>query len=527
MTFQKLIFLILLVFSGFILLDHTLFYQPYLAQGDHGRDLYAFAATLRGDLPYRDYWWVYGPLMPFYYAGFFQLFGVSVSSALLGAFTLNMTAAVFVYLTLSLYGPVFLAYLGALWFLLFRPEFFFTFSHVGGIMLLCAFFFFILSSFKLRKTSRLYGALLSAFLLGLVKINFGLGAYVVLGGAAAYHHFYLKEKITRRFLAAGIVSLAGAGLIYWGLLKDLPFYAVRQCLPYLAADHPYNLSVWEGVFLWARQLSAELTGSVVSVIIALTVAVLLGYIVYQIVKGRLDPERRDLLIASFAVLGASYIILNHEFFASGVTYRRFWSYPAGLLMMFIALGAGITFLRRWIGVMLFLAFFAFAATQHARHSQFLEKLIDAGNILNADNARALVQNPPEWLFTVEQSTKFLKETMTEDDVLFALPYDPLYYFLLEQPSPTRQLIFFDHINIPEEQERRVIDDIEAAGTNYVLISNRAFYTREHGLGVFGQTYCPVLYKYIEENFEEIAAVGPWRSYAGWVSGHAVKIFRRK
>lgn len=526
MTFQKLIFLILLIFSGFILLDHTLFYQSFLAQGDHGRDLYAFAATLRGDLPYRDYWWVYGPLMPFYYAGFLKLFSVSVSSVLLGAFLLRIIGGVFVYLTLTLYGPAFLAYMGALWFMLFRPEFFFTYSHLGGITLLCAFFFCVLSSFRFRKLSYLYGALFCAFLLCLVKINFGLCAYVIFGGAALCHHFDFKTTI-RRLTASAALSLTAVALIYFELLKDLPFYAVRQCLPYFKSDHPYNMPVWQGVALWIREWSGGITASPVSMILSTVVAILLGSGIYQMIKGRFDPRQRDFLIASFGVLLISYIFLNHEFFLSGVPYRMFWAYPAGLLIMFISIEISAAHIRRWISILLFLSLLLFTGTQYARHSRALERLIDSGKILNVPNARVLLQNPTEWLSTVEQTTHFLKKTLKNDETFFAMPYEPLYYFLLNRPSPTRQLIFFEHINIPEEQERKVIADLEATKTNYVLVSNRAFYTSEHGLGRFGQTYCPLLFHYIDKNFKKIATFGPWYSSPGWISGHAVKIFQRK
>ena len=49
--------------------------QPLMAQGDHGRDLYVFDRTVQGDQVYADYWWVYGPAMPHYYAFFVDKLG--------------------------------------------------------------------------------------------------------------------------------------------------------------------------------------------------------------------------------------------------------------------------------------------------------------------------------------------------------------------------------------------------------------------------------------------------------------------
>ena len=72
-----ILLLILLSAISILLLMSEIDFQSALAQGDHGRDLYAFRKTLEGKLPYKDYWWVYGPLMPFYYGSFINIFGNS------------------------------------------------------------------------------------------------------------------------------------------------------------------------------------------------------------------------------------------------------------------------------------------------------------------------------------------------------------------------------------------------------------------------------------------------------------------
>ena len=83
-------FLIFTLLAGIFILAPQRDFQLFLAQGDHGRDLYCFKATLDGQLPYRDYWWVYGPLMPFYYSLFLKFFGIQVPSILLGKIVLNL-----------------------------------------------------------------------------------------------------------------------------------------------------------------------------------------------------------------------------------------------------------------------------------------------------------------------------------------------------------------------------------------------------------------------------------------------------
>src|SRR3990167_7907265 len=93
------IFLLVTLFLGFLFLAHHHNFQIYFAQGDHGRDLYAFKATLQGEAPYRDYFWEYGPLMPYYYSLFFKFFGVEIPSILLGKMILNVLSGAFIYLS--------------------------------------------------------------------------------------------------------------------------------------------------------------------------------------------------------------------------------------------------------------------------------------------------------------------------------------------------------------------------------------------------------------------------------------------
>ncbi|MDP8264251.1 MAG: hypothetical protein P9M12_02070 [Candidatus Aceula lacicola] len=138
---QKILFLLLTVFMGIFIFTPYINFQPVLAQGDHGRDLYTFKATLDGSAPYQDYWWVYGPLMPYFYALCFKILGVSVQSILIGKIFLIFASGILFYLTLCLFASPLMALAGTVWFWSFRPEFFYTYNHAGAIP------FFILTIF--------------------------------------------------------------------------------------------------------------------------------------------------------------------------------------------------------------------------------------------------------------------------------------------------------------------------------------------------------------------------------------------
>jgi len=137
MNFTKLnpktIFLLLTILMSALYIWPELNYQDLLSQGDHGRDLYAFDAVTHGKLPYKDFWWVYGPIMPYYYGLFFKVFGVHITSVLLGRALIVVTCSAFFYLSAACLMSPLLAFIASAWFTQGRQEFFFTYNHVGGI----------------------------------------------------------------------------------------------------------------------------------------------------------------------------------------------------------------------------------------------------------------------------------------------------------------------------------------------------------------------------------------------------------
>ena len=125
------IYLLLTIAAGIVLLWPGLNFQDWLSTGDHGRDLDAAEQALRGKIVYQDYWWVYGPVMPYYYAIFYKIFGIKIQSILIGKFVIKMTAGLLCYgAVATLFRPI-TAMMAALWFWTFQQDFFFTFSHIG------------------------------------------------------------------------------------------------------------------------------------------------------------------------------------------------------------------------------------------------------------------------------------------------------------------------------------------------------------------------------------------------------------
>ncbi len=522
-------------------------FYPQLSQGDHGRDLYSAQAVLRGELPYKDFWWVYGPMMPYYFAVFYKIAGSTIVGFLLGDLVLKAAAAAFFYLACSCFIAPLLAFLGAVWFAQSQPDFFFTFNHAGGITAELWIIFMLFAFIKNKAPKYLWMSLPAVLIYCLIKINFGLAAFVVVLVTAGFHKF--KEK---KFYLTSVTVLCLTAFIYWLLLKDLSIEEIRQCMPYFGDDQPHHfppsmtipyyftqhwltlvhawldlnqiltrnwMSSGFTVFLFCYNLLNCLHH------VILHLATIL--VIWQIATGKIKDEERKGLLWILSILGIFFILNFHEFVVSGVWYRTYWSLP--FLFMFHALMIAIGYrlfpklirglIWSLLGALLILnGMVSFFTTQQQKMPP---------NFLNSPYAQVYLGNEPQWTQTVNAVSAFLKQNLKANETFFALPYDDIYYYLTDKQSPSRMLIFFDHIKITPKQEVDIIKELETKNVAYVLMSNRIA-SSERGLGIFGKTYCPLIAAYINQKYAPLARQGgDWQKEPGWGNNHGVLILKRR
>ena len=137
-----------------------------------------------------------------------------------------------------------------------------------------------------------------------------------------------------------------------------------------------------------------------------------------------------------------------------------------------------------------------------------------------------VKNSTPWITTTNQATKFLSHHVKENETFLSLPYAPLFYFMTDKSSPTRQLLFLKFLDISIDQQNKIIDDMENNNTNWIILSKRKE-SDEPGLGNFGEDHCQILNAYIKDNFEEHTTIGIWEDPRRWFSYPGYKILKRK
>jgi hypothetical protein len=529
LSLQKIFFYLTVLVVGSLLVAALDIY-PLIAPGDHGRDFYAFEKTLEGQEVYRDYWWVYGPLMPYYYAGFYKMFGMNMLSILLARAILLLCSSTLVYLILSTVTSPFLSFLGALWLLTFNNDFYFTFNHVGGIVMILANVYAAFLYMRNQNTIYLFAGLGAIFLLCLIKINFGVSTLVSFLLSISLIRLVKNQKLfapNKQFYVWALiltpVLIAG---IYLYCLRGLPMYEIRQCLPYLAEDHPYHCTVWQGIVSLTTSIGMTMTRNIPNGAFAILILLSLGLTLRRFYSKDISIQHKKTLFLSLAIPAIYYVLNMHEFIVSGVTYRQFWATPMQYVIMFLLFSVTLQSVSKVIRFGIYASIASLLMLQNLNNLNLYQQIRNPYQYIHLNRGKIFTTNHYLWVDTVIQTTHFLNANLKKDETFFAIPYDTLFHFLTDRDSPTRQLIFFEHINIPREQEEKIIRELEAKKVNWIVLSNRTN-SDEEGLGLLGKDYCPLIGAYIQNNFTVAAEYGDWVNPAGWAWNYGIRILRRK
>ena len=523
---RRTIFL-LTILSGLIILLPSVIFQEMFSQGDHGRDLYAYQMTAQGAAPYRDYLWVYGPLMPYYYAAFFKFLGFSISNILLAETILKFLCGVCVYFIMLEITESFWPYLTAIFFWSYYPHFFYTYNHTGGTLCLLATTWHLIRFIKTREEKYLNTGLIFIFLLSLIKINFGLcmlGSYVAC--------VFLIDRWAKTPLASRrkffLVSLIGLPLsiilAYGSFFIGLPGLLIKQSFPYTKAGWQHTMPLMDVVpAIWALiKFYCQTSWRDLIFFLLMTITIISCIVNF---KKLMKTAPAHFLITQACLLFLAITHL-HEYVLSGVQYRFFWSLPYLILIGFACLAQVSAQLPKLLKNSLMMGVLVIVLLQVNSKIDFLESRKDPKYFLGIERGGVLLGNSVQWTDTVQKTVLFLEKQLEPDEMFFALPYEPLYYYLLGRPSPTYQYIFFDYMLIPAQQDAQTVADLKEKNIRWVVLSNRGS-SREKGIGNFGVSHSQMLSEYLSNNFELTQELGIWGKELKWNDNHGIRILKMK
>lgn len=525
---RKSIFLLLTILAGIIILYPHLDYQPYLAQGDHGRDLYSYKKTFEGGIPYKDFSTQNGPLMPYYYSLFYHLFDVSISSTLLGYNFCILLTGLLIYLICSAYLDPLLSFCASLWYWAFRgTEFFYTYNHIGGIVMMLAAVYFLVRYIKGSDKKCIYFGFLSIIFLLLIRATIGLSAL------AAFFIFLTVRNLTRGdkeqktdvlkyFLFTVGVSIS-ALFIYWLLTKDLPRYIGMGDIAYWKYFNPEKIprafAALYGV------MKTYFFSSIPRMLFTFIFMIATAGTLTKLINHSSDKEHKKQLLTVLGLILTLAVFNLGELLATGIWFYTMWNLSLISIIFFYTFNVGFCHLKRFPRVFITVALLLVPLFSVLHTSRFLAAVKHPFNKLRiGKNEIYLHPTQRPSIHTLTNATMFLVSQIDENEKFLAIPYDPIYYYLSNRDSATRQLTI---LGFSESKEQNLLKEIKENEVKHVLISNRAYRDRDTRFGVLGKDYGKKLQKYIDEYFEEIATFGPWKAPSGWTANHAVKVYRKK
>lgn len=529
---KKTIFLLFTIIAGILILWPLLNFQNYISTGDHGRDLYCFQQTMEGALPYRDYSWLYGPLMPYYYSIFFHLGGISIQSILLGQFLLILLAGIFIFLICSVFLSPTISSVCALWYWSFRgTEFFYTYNHIGGVVAMLATLYCLFKYIDQKRSVHVWAGFISIFLLMLIRLNMGvvfLIAFVfslLLIDLSAKNNRTFKKVRLYIYLSLGVITATSA--IYWFLLHTLPEYAILQSFPFGKFQRTdYTTTPFESLILARNVISSYFLATPAQMIFGILLILSFVQTALFIFSKKTSKESSKQLFFIFSSLIIFTIATSHEFLASGTLFRIFWILPfIFILGFFLIFTATKNISSPFIKILILITLLFPALKNTVSDHRVINTLKTPVHKLHVGNNTIYSSQNPLWLKTVTDASEFIRKEIPPSEKILVIPFDALYLFLGERKSVTRQIVFFDHINIAKEQEQEIISNMEKENGNWVIVSSRSVST-EAGMGIFGKTYCLILSEYIKGHFTVVAEFGNMATPGGWAWNHGVRILKR-
>ncbi len=508
--------------AGILLFLPSINFQLHIAQGDHGNNLYVFWKTLKGAIPYRDYWWVYGPLMPYYYAAFFKYLGISIQSVLWGYNFLHYASGLVFFATTKRLFPFLASFTATLFFWVALPPFEHTYNHIGGIFIILVVISALWRYLDDPRIAYLWLAAVSVGVLCLIKLNIGVCVLIALVISV-----WLADRVKgvpltahkKRFLLLTLLGLPiSMVLIYWFFLKGLPATIIQQCFLVPETD-PNRTTILGSLHTLAASYAHEMERHWI-VGFGQILMILTAYFFYLCFR-RFDRVQRQKYFLLLGVLLIFCAFLLHEFLLSGVAYRIYWIKPLEILLFFIVISVAILHLPR---VIYWFSCITIVALTLNMHNLRLYNIRNIEVPFFLERAKVFTGNSPQWVQTVTLATQFLSEHLKKNEYFLALPSEQLYYFLTGKESPVRQAEL--GLKLSRDQEVDLIMAMETGNVKYVLISNR-YYAPETGMGKFGTDYAQALGLYIRQHYAPLMAIGPVKAMPEWIEPHGVIILQRK
>lgn len=516
---------VLILFISIYMFRLPLEFVNYMDEGDFGRDLYNFWLVSQGKLPYIDFNWIYGPLVPLLYGMVFKVFGVSAFNAIV-LWYLNFVVSVFLlFYVVKSFANSFMAFIASLVFILYYEGFLIpVFNHVTGLIFILLSILFLFKYLTFKKTLYLYLIAISCFMLMMVKLNIGIAFSVPILSFIIFFNLKDKNHLKHILYSFSLISFL-LFFLYLFILSNTPFDQIVKSFPYGANSHTsYEKAFIIHDSLFTSSFIPDINSYLNFVFyfsnlnlwyfVVIIICLAFSYVMYK--RDGLDsPSYKFVLILSFAAL-----ITTHEFLLIGSSYSlTMWTLIIIVILIFYIINYILTEMTfnhissKFFGSFVVLMFFFIIV-------KFYVFVLPLNTITYKCDQKRLQVSVLNfyWYHLMTNMTKYIIANTSQGERLFCYPYCALYNFTSSRFAPSRFTEFLYISNITEADQKQIIKDIEKNKVKLVL-NVRIESPLNLGYGRFGETHCLLLYDYIQANYKLDK-----RFYDDYLDGMRVPVF---
>ncbi len=540
---------------------------------DSGREMYVPAAISEGRRLYFDLTYPYGPLIPYWHAALFRLFGIHLG-VLIGAGVSVVGIATLLFYSVSrVFLPVWLSFAAVFVFLmqacqvdLFNYILPYSYPAAYGSMFAVLLLWLLLRRFESRYIA---AAGFLAGLMMLTKLEFGVAGYAGLGCAIVIRS--VQARSIRTLVECLCACIPGAvlwlGIYGWYLHAAGADFFLGDNLAILPSSHfqRHFAKLWNektGLVLSPRALAISAARGLSGF------GVLAGCVV---LAARSKLARWTLPVAAVGLCGIHLVaiaahaanvaridrlavkVLHPVFFNSGMIWVGLVvlvlaardKQPSAVVLCAMAMACGLRVLTRIApnGYSIYfdvLVYQVLLVGLYRVSKQFSVDLDGAfGNVVAGilclsmvtltleyypirsrsymvSSARGTLYATPEVGRGFSQALRFLEAAKQKSRRVVVMPEDTALYFfsgdfLRDTGAPSRWYIVTPQVLPPGEATAQYIDDLERAGIHYVIVSDRA--TPEFGFPVFGIDYGQQIFAWLGKNYRVVQRIGEYQPVA--------------
>lgn len=530
---------------------------------DSGREMYLPAAINKGKRLYLDLWYPYGPVVPYWNALLFKIFGTNLSILYGSGIAIVGLVTLIVYRLSRLFLPVWLSYTAAFSFVveslqagIFNYILPYSYAAAYGSLLALTVAFVLVSNCLQPRPWRMAAAGLLSGLSLLTKLEFGLAACGVLASAIAIRATTERslDRLGRDVALAAPCLLIAVGVYSWLVAQTSIAFMFEQNIPIL----PGSYFARQFGQTWAR--SAGIPDSLGSVLAGAAWCIAGGVLLVAI----LGVTARSRVLAWVTVVltaigcvsalsgeGSELTWIALLLFNPGLIWAsvlllvvvsvRWWrdslepKHAATMILCLSSMGIGLRMsgLMGPTGYSIFYDFPAYigwlvliyTALQQLRIPHVDRMVSTAGALLAlgvvalslAVYARIVLQSYPvrtEWgtIYTLPSTGEAYARILTRiaqanarSERWVTWPEDVSLYYLSDSLAPSRWYLLLPGVLPSGDLTRDYIADLDRVGVKYVFLSNRA--TPEYGAPLFGADYNRELYEWLTHNFHVVETIG--------------------